>query len=211
MNRPLVAFTGLMVAGAAAVGVYVAAPRGGEEESVQQVATATPVATVISTPQETPKPTAGTQTSSPSAIPEDWLTYVDPVLDFSLRYPPDLVSKDLTPVSPGPTSDGLNERVIQFQSATDHRRSVSISISPNAGELSPERWALEFTGCVPETLEPATVAGTDAVFCTDEAGESPVGAYVFELIDGKVFFATSRMPGYGFGQEFDLMIASISP
>ena len=56
MNRPLLAFAGLIAAGGTAVGVYVAVPGGGDEELVQQVVTATPAA---SEPTKAPELTPG--------------------------------------------------------------------------------------------------------------------------------------------------------
>jgi hypothetical protein len=61
------------------VGVYVAVPGGGEEEVVQQVATATPAKSLTTAP-----------TASPAVeIPADWQTYVDPKGRFLIRIPPD--------------------------------------------------------------------------------------------------------------------------
>lgn len=57
MNRPLLAFAGLLVVGTTTVGVYVAAPGGGEEEVVQQVATASPSGDIATTAGSTASPT----------------------------------------------------------------------------------------------------------------------------------------------------------
>jgi hypothetical protein len=75
LNRGLLAFAGLLVAGATVTGVYVALPGGGEEEVVQQAATATPGADVVGTPVSTATPFAGSPTPArrtPSAGETLW-------------------------------------------------------------------------------------------------------------------------------------------
>lgn len=78
MKRPLLAFAGLIAAGGTAVGVYVAAPDGGEEEVVQQFATVTPIPSA--TAEATAIPSAETVAPTvacarPGAVPEGEVLY----------------------------------------------------------------------------------------------------------------------------------------
>jgi hypothetical protein len=87
MNRPLLAFAGLMAAGATAVGVYVAAPGGGEEEAVQQIATPTSSSTPASSAPVPSSSTKASPTSSTVPTPAATLTYTDPTYGYSFEYP----------------------------------------------------------------------------------------------------------------------------
>ena len=120
------------------------------------------------TSDATPSPAATTPaaTVTPAPVPSDWKTYTDAELGFSLKYPPDLTAKDLT--TPGNTS-GLSERVIDIRSETDTSRGVSISVSSVDADWAPKEWALEYTACLPETIEERVVKGSSAVFCTEDA------------------------------------------
>jgi len=101
MNKPLMAFAGLIAAGGIAAGAYVIASSGGEEEVVGQVETVTPrasAATVTPTPTLSPSafPTASAAPSStnPSKLaPDGYVTYTHlhsaAAPAFSLAYPPD--------------------------------------------------------------------------------------------------------------------------
>jgi len=91
--------------------------------------TAAPTPTPAATSQETPEPTQppsggggvgggnlepATVVPPPTPASPDFTTYIDPVLGFSLRYPPDLAFTDLTGPSGGP-----GRRVIEFRSPED--------------------------------------------------------------------------------------------
>ncbi len=213
MIKPLLAAVAVMAAaGGTAASVYYAVPRG-EEEVVQQVQTPTPEASATLEPSPSTVPTATTPASSPSptaepspeAVPADWKTYDDPVLDFSLRYPPDLVLTDLTGPSP---AGGLNVRALQFRSASDRSRSFTMAIVENSKGLSLDQWVHEFTACLPKTIERGTIAGNAAVFCTSQPEEILEAAVVFEHT-GQMILITSIMPAFGFESEFELVIASL--
>jgi len=197
MNRPLLAFAGLMSAGATAVGVYVAAPGGGEEEVAQQVATPTPEATSASPSPEPATPPATTATPAPSGavIPAGWLQYPDPVLGFSLRYPPDLVLKDLSSEA---------GRILDFRAAKDGSRAFSVEIYTNTQRVTLRDWALTETACLPETIEETVVAGAPAVLCTEQATETPNSLVVLDY-SSRIYEIGSLLPP----AEFDTVLASL--
>jgi len=109
MNRPfLAAFASLAVV-ATAAGAYVIASPGGDEETVQQVETATATASPVGTPAASASPDVSpTPTSTQAAT----LTYTDPTYGYSFDYPNSwflspqlngviLYSYDLASVAPG--------------------------------------------------------------------------------------------------------------
>jgi hypothetical protein len=160
------------------------------------VAPTTQKSTPILTASSTPTPTVRTAES-----PVGWKSFTDPLVGFTLSYPPDLIFNDLT--GPGPAG-GFNERVLQFRSASDQSRSFAISISANANGLTPEDWALEFTACLPETIEQGTVGGKPAIFCTALPEEIPEATVLLES-SGTILHFSSIMPA----SEFDQVIASV--
>lgn len=190
----------LVILPLALVSVFLAACRS-EEESLpsasQTIAAASPTVTAAPSSAPTPSPVP--------SIPADWQTYTDPVLGFSLRYPPDLVIADLT--GPNPTA-GLNERVFQFRSPSEPSRSFSLSISSNPDGLGPEEWLLNKAACLPGTLEQGNVAGQPATLCTSQPEEIREAAVAFGWM-GKILFITSIMPASGFESDFELMVGSI--
>lgn len=167
MNRPLLAFAGLLVAGGTAVGVYVAAPGGGEEEVVQQAATTMspvspePTPSTSSTP--TPLVTFG-PTPTPMPVPADWGTYDPPSSLFSIRYPPGwhesgggFVSKD--PMGKqGPLSDAIG---VEISTQLDDGYGCGVlQYDLATGLISPEKGA-----------EPITLGGIPAWHITRGPGD----------------------------------------
>jgi hypothetical protein len=120
-----------------------------------------------------------TSTATPTAVPTatvstGWKTYTDPNLGFTLEYPPDLISSDLT----GPTpSSGV--RVIDFRHPTDAGRGFAVEVYPPSSEALTE-WAQTRTACLPETIESASLDGKSAVFCTEQATENTNGFVTFD-------------------------------
>jgi hypothetical protein len=144
-----------------------------------------------------PSPTAE---PSPEVIPADWKTYVDPVLGFSLRYPPDLAVTDTGPTPSG----GLRERDLDFRAPEDPSRALVIAMVENTKGRSLEQWVLEFAACLPEAIKQANLSGTPAIFCTSDAGEGPSGAAAFEHM-GTMFLIRSTTPA----SEFEPVLASL--
>jgi hypothetical protein len=178
----------------------------GEEEQVPSPSNTlggseTPAAMGTTAPgSPSPSPEA-----SPDAVPPDWQTYNDPVLGFSLRYPPDLVFKDVRGPSP---AGGVNERAYQFRSPNNASRSFTISMSSNSEGRTSEEWLLDHAACRPDTIAPGMVDGQPATFCTSEPAEIPEAAIAFQVAD-KMLFITSVMPTFELQAEFDLVIASL--
>jgi hypothetical protein len=195
---------GLMVAVGVAGGVYVATQEGGEAEVVQDL----PTVSGKTTPSQTAAPSAsvpGSATPTPITIPTNWATYTDPALGFSLRYPRDLLFKEEG--DPAPT-DGTTERTLQFRSAEDRRRSVTIAIWSKPKGMSLEEWVRGATQCIPETIVKGTIAGTTAYLCSDAPAKQVITSAIFED-NGIILYVTSVMPVYGFESDFDSVIASI--
>jgi hypothetical protein len=96
--KPLLMIGGAIAAAGLAAGAYVALPGGGEEEAVQQVATATPGASVANStsptasaaqsPGVTPRASAA-PVATPAPVPEGWVTYTDPGGKLIVSYPQD--------------------------------------------------------------------------------------------------------------------------
>lgn len=194
MPKLLLPLVALLAVGGSAAGAYFwVASGGGVEEAAVAQPTPTPEPAPTATAMPTPEPSPG--------VPADWLAYVDPVLSFSLRYPPDLVLKDLTP---DPSAGGLYQRVLDFRSPTDSSRALSIEVSTNASNLTPEDWALSETTCVPKTIKQSTVAGKRAVLCTEEATEIPNALVVLEHL-GKIYEIGSLLTR----AEFDSVLSSL--
>jgi hypothetical protein len=201
--KPLWALTGIALLGTAGVvGAVVVASSGGEEEVLQQVETATatpsdptkaPSPTTLATPSPAPEP-------SPTDAPADWRTYMDPVLGFSLKYPSDLVLKDLT--GPSPVS-GVNERGYQFRSPTESRRSFTISVSSNTEGVTPESWLADHAACLPDTIRSGEVGGQPAAFCTSKPEMIPEAAVALPH-GGKMLFITSILPQ----TDFDAVLST---
>ena len=185
---------------ASAVAVIVASP-GGEEEVVQQPSPTATSGTATPTPAGSPT-VSPDPSSTPDAVPADWQTYDDPVLRFSLRYPPDLVLEDLTP-SPG--TGGAYIRVVDFRSPTDASRAVSVEVLSNTGGLRPQDWALAKTACQPETIEQTTIAGAPAVSCTEDAA-GPHPLIVLEHM-GRIYEIGLVLSS----TELDLLLKSLRP
>jgi hypothetical protein len=205
---PLVA---IVLAGAG-LGVYFAtagAGSGEEAPAIQATSTPTPTEptpTPTAEPTPTPAPTERpTPTEMPTPTPtptmDDWTTYVDPVLGFSLRYPPDLVFKDLSAGAAG-------GRVLLFKSQSEPSRGFAISISPNEEGLTAEEWLSDNAACLPKTIKQGTIDGQAAAFCTSQPEKIPEAAVAFAHM-GNVIFVTSIMPAFGYESEFDLVIASL--
>ena len=104
MNKPLLAAGAFFLAGLGTAGVVYVASSGGEEEVVQQIATATPGASASTSPSPSAPPSpspslAATVTAaasaSPQPVPEGWLIYSDPHGRFELFYPPTWYVDDL--------------------------------------------------------------------------------------------------------------------
>ncbi len=142
---------------------------GDEEEAVSTdsppSASATPTSPTPPSVPATSEPPTSTLAPTPAAT-SGWITYTDPSLGFSLRHPSDLEVSDL---SPDPGQDGLNYRVLDFRSPIDRSRGLSIAVSSNVSGLTPEKWALEYTACLPETVEVVTIKGDPAISCTADA------------------------------------------
>ena len=171
----------------------------GDAEEVAPTTTRPGAPTAASPKSASPTPAPTTSTAAPA--PAGWKEYTDPQLGLSAAYPPDLVFKDLTGPSPRP---GLNERVFDFRSASDSSRAFSISISSNTDNLTPREWALEFTACLPDTIEESTIIGERAVLCTAEATEVPTAGVVIAHL-GKIYYIGSLLTD----TEFRSMLASL--
>ena len=206
MVKPLWALAGVALLGTAGVaGALVVASSGGEEEVVQLGTTGTATSGLTPTPSQPPPPTTVPVTASPAptpvpsadSIPADWQTYTDPDLGFSIRYPPDLVFKDLT----SPSGTG---RVLDFRASKDAARAVSIEIYSNPEGIAPRDWALAETACVPESIEATTVAGIAAISCTEQAGERPHPSVVL-VHEGMTYEIGSLLPQ----AEFDKVLESL--
>ena len=157
--------------------------------------------TTVTAEPRTTSPATATSVASPAVIPADWVTHTDSVLGFSLRYPPDLVFRDLT--GPSPTL-GVNERASEFRSPTEPHRGFTISISSNTEGVTPESWLLDHAACLPDTIVAGSVAGQPAAFCTSEPAEIPESAVAVAHMD-KMIFIASILPR----TELDLVIASV--
>jgi hypothetical protein len=116
-------------------------------------------------------------------------------MGFSLSYPPDLEVMDLSGASPQP---GVSERVLDFRAPGDPSRGFSISISSNPEGFSPSDWALEFTACVPDSLEAGSVGNDPAVFCTAAATVIPNPAVLIEH-QGRIYYIGSLLSDEEFG------------
>jgi len=168
---------------------------GDAEEDVAPQPTGT-----VTTGPETSSPATPTVVSSPAAIPADWATHTDPVLGFSLRYPSDLIPRDLT----GPSTVTGVESAFEFRSPIESLRGFTFQVSSNAEGVTPIAWLRDHAACLPGTFIDGTVAGQPAVFCTSEPAEIPEQAVAFLQMD-KIVFMTSILPE----AEFDLVVASL--
>ena len=179
----------------------------GQAEDSSPTATPTPAAEPTPTPTQPPSGVGGgggdlgvaTVVPPPTPPSAAFTTYVDPVLGFSLDYPPDLAFTDLTGPSGGP-----GRRAIEFRSPEDPSRGFAISVSANPKGLTPELWALEFTACLPKTIRQATVAEKAAVFCTAEPLDGKFEAGAVFAHGGSIFFISSTIVP----SEFELMVGS---
>ncbi len=99
--------------------------------------------------------------------------------------------------------DGLSKRVVEFRSPTDPKRAFGISVSSNLKKLTLQEWALEFTACLPKTIQQGSLAGRPALFCDAQATEIPEEAVLFEQLDS-MFYIPSNLPA----PEFEVVIAS---
>lgn len=154
MNKPLLAFAGLIAAAGTAAGVYVALPGGGEEEVVRQLPTPTPEvgATVVAT--QAPTPVVTPVPSSP-AIPDDWQGYVDPGGLFTIQYPPtwfqstgqsQFSSVDLsTLTSTRRPDEALVVEVVHYEAIGSSGCGGALSVDSKSGEGVPEPGATAAT------------------------------------------------------------------
>jgi hypothetical protein len=194
--------------GAVGATAVVVAGTGGEEELVQQPASAT-ATSATTTPTSGASPTvspAASPTQAPTpepsrAVPADWQTYEDPHLGFSVAYPPDLVFGDLSPSNPEP---GINERAFEFQSPNDPRRGFTVAIASNIKSASLEAWVAEYGPCVPSTFTPGEVDGQPVLFCNSEPAGVRLKAVAFQQM-GNLVLISSLLPA----SEFDLLAASL--
>jgi len=155
----------------------------------------------VAQPTHTPTPTAtgaaaATSTPTPTAEPGSWATYRDPVLGFSLDYPPDLIVKDIT----GPSPDGLNERAIEFRSSEDTSRAFVISVSANTRDITLEQWAIEYAACRTKSIQESVLGGIPALACTREVVEGRPGPAVLADHGGKIFLMSGHLPDSEFSQ-----------
>jgi hypothetical protein len=175
MIRPLAAFAGLVAAGATAGGVvYVALPGGGEEEAVQQVATATPgasatsssAATLAVTPSPQPSTTAApAPVATPVPVPEGWVTYEDPGGLFAIAYPPGWFERNGHFYSKDPdtvveTKNGVPAEIVKVDIGYYPDDGVSgcglLTVDPTTGGLQPS------TADAPTIVATTTVDGAPA-------------------------------------------------
>ena len=83
MVKPLWAIAGVALLGTAGIaGAIVVASPGGEEEVVREGETTPAASATTPAGSSTPSPEP-----SPEPIPAEWQTYVDPVYDYSFKYP----------------------------------------------------------------------------------------------------------------------------
>jgi len=157
MNRPLLAFAGLIAAGATAAGVYVAVPGGGEEEVVQQVATATPGQNSASPspgPVTSPPTVEATPVPSPTVAPDGWLVYSDPDDLIAVQYPPTWFRIDGSFFSFDPVPYGargyLPPEVLKvdagyYEATGSSSCGPALSVDPRTGVATPEEGATATT------------------------------------------------------------------
>ena len=172
----------------AAAALLTAACGDDEEQVPDETLPSETTSRTAATSDATPSPAAATPaaTVTPAPVPSDWKTYTDSDLSFSLRYPPDLVFKDLT--APGDTT----QRYLQFRSDSDASRSFTIAIVADTEDLPLEDWVEEFTACLPDTLKSGTVSGSQSISCVSMPEEIAESAVAFEH-SGWVVFMTSIM------------------
>jgi hypothetical protein len=203
---PLVAL--VLVGGSA--GAYLAVTsEGSVEEATVAQATPTPTSAAEPTPTTAPTQAPGgaggggldlaTVVPPPTPASADFTTYVDPVLGFSLQYPPDLAFTDLTgPISTG----GLIQRAIEFRSPEDPSRAFGISVSANPKGLTLEQWAIEYAACRPKSIQQGMLGGIAAITCTREVIEGRPAPAVVADHSGRIFLisGTSGLTGSEFIQ-----------
>jgi hypothetical protein len=147
MNRPLLsAIAGFAVLGTTAVGAYVIASPGGEEEVVQQLETPTSVPSASATATTPALPTVSPLSSLPP-IPPDWPTYNDPGGLFTVRYPSawfqsagqaQFSSYDLstlTTTSRPPETIGVE--ALYYEAAGSSGCGGALTVDPKSGEGTP--------------------------------------------------------------------------
>jgi hypothetical protein len=202
MIKPLWGLAGIALLGSAGIGgaVIVASSGGEEEVTVQATTTATANGSASPVVTEGPTPAVSSPPTEPPTT-ADWHTYTDEALGFSLRYPPDLVFKDLTGPSP---VVGVNERGFRFRSPTEPFRSFTVSVSSNTDSVSPESWLRDHAACLPDTIRSGELGGQPAAFCTSKPEMIPEAAVALPHM-GKMLFITSIMPK----SDFDMVLASV--
>jgi len=197
MNRPLLAFAGLIAAGGTAVGVYVAVPGGGEEEVVQQVATATPATSaVIVTPEPTSTPPAGLP---PAAVGYRWADVKlrdYGLVDYSVQVPTEWVglnqgNPEIFAPASHPLVGAYTPRIIVrftpadvvilygFQNALPQQGGINCVILPD-GELASAvaKWSLYKFTCPEGDTGFCTIDDqTKAVTCVPWEPGSPVTVF----------------------------------
>jgi hypothetical protein len=174
-------------AAAALLAVAVVLACGDSEEEVTQDPSLTPAASSTAPPVTTLSPTAAPTTPVP--VPSDWKTYSDSVRAISLKYPPDLVLRDITPGGP---QGEFGEQVLELRSPDKPGRAVVFSVF----QLNPTGWSLdqfadEFV-CTRDKRE-GMVEGRRALFCTKEVvTDRPESAVVIEYA-GQFFAVTASV------------------
>jgi hypothetical protein len=147
------------------------------------------------------EPTLPPPTITPSdPIPDDWLSYTDPVFGFSFRYPADLVFEDR---SPEPGAAVLYERILDYRSASDQQRAFTFSVSAVREGTTAGQWARENTACDAASYADTAIDGAASIICTADE-RAPAGAAAIKHGD-KVYWLISILePG-----EFSLILASL--
>ncbi len=187
---PLVA---LALAGAAAGGYFWLSSGGGVEEAVVAQPTATPTPTPgQATPPASPTPTPAAQ-PSPAPVPAGWPVYVDPVLGFSLPYPPELSPTDLT----GAVAVCCpSARVIDFRQSGAKAQAVAVAIEDNQRSLSPLEWARENRAChldAPYEVQEVVIGGRPGLICVAEPLDQQFELAAIVEDSGKVFYITATL------------------
>lgn len=186
MNKALWAVPAVALLGAvSAVAVIVASP-GGEEEVVQQPASATPMpgsptptwpatsATPVASTTPVPSATAGV---SPTPLPDGWQVYGDSERGFSFPHPPGLTLTeqifDELDKAGKPTGQ-VRTLSLRHPGGTP---AISMAIAPNPGNLSLEDWIRTFPGW-PTEPRPVTIGGESGLlFEINQMGQRYPGAY----------------------------------
>jgi PsbP-like protein len=220
--KPIWAFAGVALLGAASVAVAVIATSSeGEDEVLQQVQTGTtsPVPTAARSAASSPTPSpAATPQSSPDGVQPDRQTYSDPIGGFSFEYPADWFVQGSTP-DPAVVAYGVivssynteNARPIEISPPPEEIK-IDIGVEPNPDGLTVEEWIAQRLagpdeGVVTTSEEQVIVDGEPAVRRAVSIQETKVLQHLFGH-QGKMYFITAYTADSELIGELDGILAS---